>query len=299
MNYYNEIESIIKRNTIKKKVRQLEESYDTIKDYWEIGKLIIEAQGGIRKAKYGNELIKKWSKKYTLIYGNGYNYTNMTRFRQFYITFPKLATVWQQLTWSKIKVLLPIKDENKRNYYINLCIEKNLSTRELVSEIKSESFERLKFKPDNIEILAPKAENDICSSFKDPIIIKKSSEIKSEKDLETTIIAQIEYFCNQLGSGFAFLGSEYKIIDNNRNYYIDILLFNINYNCYVVVELKLRKLKIEDKVQVELYMNKIDNTIKKPFHNKTIGIIITKEQDKFIANLIANNNIYSITYQLQ
>lgn len=98
MNYYNEIESIIKRNTIKKKVRQLEESYDTIKDYWEIGKLIIEAQGGIRKAKYGNELIKKWSKKYTLIYGNGYNYTNMTRFRQFYITFPKLATVWQQLT---------------------------------------------------------------------------------------------------------------------------------------------------------------------------------------------------------
>ena len=115
---YEEIEHLIKKNEISKRVRKLEENYSLVETYWHIGKIIVEAQGGSSRAKYGNELIKKWSIKLTELYGKGYNYTNLSRFRQFYMLFLNLATV-SQLSWSIICVLLPIKDENKRNFYIN------------------------------------------------------------------------------------------------------------------------------------------------------------------------------------
>lgn len=97
--YYNEIESYIKRNEINKKTRKIEENYDTLNNYWHIGQLLIEAQSGEKRAKYGNELIKKWSIKYAKNYGNGYSYANMARFKQFYLAFPILAPV-ERLSWT-------------------------------------------------------------------------------------------------------------------------------------------------------------------------------------------------------
>ena len=149
--YYEEIKHLIKKNEIGKRARKIEENNDLVTTYWNIGKLIVEAQGGEARAKYGNELIKKWSAKLTETYGKGYNYTNLSRFRKFYLMFPILATV-SQVSWSIISFLLPTKDINKRNYYINLCIKNNLSVRELKQEIKSNSYERLINKPDKIEI---------------------------------------------------------------------------------------------------------------------------------------------------
>ena len=140
--YYREIEHIIKKQEINKKRRILEENSDTLMNYWNIGRLLVEAQGGEARAKYGNGLIKKWAILYTEKYGKGYNYTNLSRFRQFYQVVPILATV-SQLSWSLIVEILPIKEENKRNYYINLCIKNNLSVRELRCEIKNNSYERL------------------------------------------------------------------------------------------------------------------------------------------------------------
>lgn len=115
----------------------------------------MEAQGGSNRAKYGNELIKEWSLNLTRSYGKGYDYTNLTRFRQLYIAFPNLGPL-AQLSWTIICKLLPIKDENKRNYYINLCIERNLSKRQLLEEIKSNNFERLVNKPKHIELVSRK-----------------------------------------------------------------------------------------------------------------------------------------------
>ena len=110
---------------------------DLVNNYFEIGRLLVEAQGGEERAKYGNELIKEWSKELTEKYGKGYNSSNLKRFRQFYICFKKGAPLGRQLTWTNIKILLPIKNENKRNYYINMCIKKNLSKRALEKEIKN------------------------------------------------------------------------------------------------------------------------------------------------------------------
>ena len=132
--------------------------------------------------------------------------------------------------------------------------------------------------------------------MRNPIIIKvdKNKIIKSEKDLELTILSEIEFILTQLGIGYTFVGSQYKI----NNYYIDILLFNIKMNCYVVVELKLRNLKIEDKAQVEMYMKLVDENLKESYHSKTIGIIISKEQDKFVANFVRSDNLIPLTYEL-
>ncbi len=294
--YYAEIEHLIKKNEISKRARKLEENYSLVETYWNIGRLIVEAQGGSKRAKYGNELIKKWSAKLTELYGKGYDYTNLSRFRQFYLFFPILGPV-AQVSWANIMKLLPIKDENKRNYYVNLCIKNNLSKRELTKEIKSNSYERLVNKPEKIEIEIPKTYS-ITTDMKNPIIIPVSCEVKNEHDLELNILANLDYFFKQLGNGFLYAGHQYKISDGNNNYFIDILLFNYELNAFIVVELKLRSLRKEDKAQMEFYIKLVDEQVKKPFHNKTIGIIITKESDEFIINFVKQDDIIPLYYEL-
>lgn len=196
MNYYSEIESYIKKNEISKKYHEVASNNEDLINKWHIGRLITEAQGGKERAKYGNELIKKWTIDFTKKYGKGYDYTNLSRFRNFYNDFPILGTVCQELTWSHIRYLLPIKEENKRNYYINKTIENNWSVRRLMAAIKANEYERLINKLDKIEIKSMDRNQSITSDFKDPIIVNipKGTEIKSEKDLEVAILAQIQYF---------------------------------------------------------------------------------------------------------
>ncbi len=298
MNYYDEVNSYVKKVEIGKAIRETNANMELVECYWNVGRLIVEAQGGKEKAKYGNELIKTWAEKLTEEYGKGYNYTNLSRFRQFYLDFPIVAPLGQQLSWTIIRTILPIKDENKRNYYINLCIANNLSKRELEKEIKSNSYERLEYKPDKIDVVVSTKVPAIVNNFKNPILLElKDKEIKSESDLEKLIYSQLSYVFLQLGKGFTWVGNQYKVSDGNKNYFIDMLLYNVKYNCYVVVEIKCRKLKKEDKGQVEFYMNLVDNYVKEPSNNPTIGIIITKDQDKFVANFVRSEKVVPLTYE--
>ncbi len=294
--YYEEVKHLIKKNEVNKRARNLEESQELVTTYWQIGRIIIEAQGGSSHAKYGNELIKKWSIKLTKLYGKGYDYTNLSRFRKFYLTFPILGPLGQ-LSWSHYRYLISIKDENKRNYYINLYIKNNLSKRELIKEIKSNSYERLIDKPEKIDIIVP-TKYSVITDMKNPIIIPIDNKVKNEHDLELSILANLDFFFKQLGDGFAYISHQYKITDGKNNYYIDILLFNIKLNCYVVVELKLRSLKKEDKAQIEFYMKLVDEQVKEVHHNKTIGIIISKESNEFIVNFIKREDIIPLHYEL-
>ena len=299
MNYYDEVNSYVKKVEIGKAIRETNANMELVECYWNVGRLIVEAQGGKEKAKYGNELIKTWAEKLTEEYGKGYNYTNLSRFRQFYLAFPIVAPLGQQLSWTIIRTILPIKDENKRNYYINLCIANNLSKRELEKEIKSNSYERLEYKPDKIDVVVSTKVPAIVNNFKNPILLElKDKEIKSESDLEKLIYSQLSYVFLQLGKGFTWVGNQYKVSDGNKNYFIDMLLYNVKYNCYVVVEIKCRKLKKEDKGQVEFYMNLVDNYVKEASNNPTIGIIITKDQDKFVANFVRSEKVVPLTYEL-
>ena len=135
--------------------------------------------------------------------------------------------------------------------------------------------------------------------MKNPIIIPVKNKVTSEYDLELNILANLDFFFRQLGNGFTYVGHQYKISDGKNYYFLDILLFNIEFNCYVIVELKLRELKKEDKAQIEFYMKLVDEQIKKPFHNKTIGIIISKESDNFIVNFVRQDDIVPLFYELE
>ena len=203
------------------------------------------------------------------------------------------------MTWSIIRLILPKENKNKRNYYINLCNTNNLSRRELEREIKNNSYERLEHKPDKIDVVVPTKVPAITNNFKNPILLElKDKEIKSESDLEKLIYSQLSCVFLQLGNGFMWVGNQYKVSDGNKNYFIDMLLYNVKYNCYVVVEIKCRKLKKEDKGQVEFYMNLFDNYVKEASNNQTIGIIITKDQDKFVANFVRSEKVVPLTYEL-
>lgn len=299
MNNYEEVETLVKKVEIGKAIRERQANNEITEAYWNIGKLIVDAQGGKEKSKYGDKLLKEWSEKLTQEYGKGYDYTNLSRFRQLYLYFPIIGPVGQQLNWTIIRTILPIKEENKRNYYINLCIKNNLSKRELIKEIKHNSYERLEHKPDKVDIIASLRVPAITENFKNPILLNlNGNKVENEKDLEKLIYSQLSYVFMQLGNNFTWVGNQYKISDGNKNYYIDMLLYNINYNCYVVVEIKCRSLKKEDKGQTEFYMTLVDKYKKRANNNPTIGIIITREQDKFVANFVKSEKLVPLTYEL-
>lgn len=299
MNNYEEVETLVKKVEIGKAIRERQANNEITEAYWNIGKLIVDAQGGKEKSKYGDALLKEWSEKLTQEYGKGYDYTNLSRFRQLYLYFPIIGPLGQQLNWTIIRTILPIKDKNKRNYYINLCIKNNLSKRELIKEIKSNSFERLEHKPDKVDIITSAIVPAITENFKNPILLNlNGNKVENEKDLEKLIYSQLSYVFMQLGNDFTWVGNQYKISDGNKNYYIDMLLYNINYNCYVVVEIKCRTLKKEDKGQTEFYMTLVDKYKKRANNNPTIGIIITREQDKFVANFVKSEKLVPLTYEL-
>ena len=295
MNYLDNIKELIEKDIVLKKKHRLIENNSTLNTYFEIGKLIVEAQGGKERAKYGNGLIKEWSKELTDLYGKGYDGSNLRRMRQLYLTFEICGPVAHKLTWTNLSIVLPIKEESKRNYYINLCIKQNLSKRQLQEKIKNKEYERLEYK-DNIEIVTENNEVTIKDMIKNPMLIKVDKKLDklSEKALKKFILEKIEEFLLELGFGFLFAGSEYKL----GNHKCDLLFFNTELNAYIVIELKIRKLKPIDIGQIKYYMNYIDTNLKKYYMNEYIGIILCKEDDEIVVKYVTDERILFSTYEL-
>ncbi|MGM9876841.1 MAG: PDDEXK nuclease domain-containing protein [Bacilli bacterium] len=299
MNYYEEIKKELVNNEVYKRVKDYSKNKSDLSTYYNVGKLLVEAQGGEKRAKYGNGLIKEYSNKLTEELGKGYSTRNLKLMRKFYLFQKGQALPAQlQLTWSHYIELLNIEDINKINYYIKITEEQNLSYRELHNKIKSNEYERLDDNTKNN--LINKEESSVVDFVKNPIIVRNSynyTEI-SEKVLQKLILEDIESFMKELGNSFSFVGSEYKIKLGNRYNYIDLLLFNIKYNCYVVIELKVTELKKEYIGQINLYMNYIDKNIKSINQDKTIGIIICKKDNHFVMEYCSDDRIYRTTYEL-
>ena len=297
MNYYDEIKNIIIDNEVYKKVKDYSKNKHELENYYKIGKLLIEAQGGEERAKYGDRLIKEYSKKLVIEVGKKYNYKTLLRIRQFYLFSEKFATLSRNLTWSHYVELLSINDINKINYYIDITIKYNLSVRELRKKIKSKEYERLDESTRNK--LIKKETLNISDNIKHPIVIKNKYNRNdiSEKMLKGLILEDIDSFLHELGEGFTYVGNEYKIKLGNNYNYIDILLFNIKYNCYVVIELKVTELKKEHIGQIHTYMNYIDKNVKNIYQDKTIGIIIVRKDNQFIMEYCSDERIYRTTYE--
>ena len=304
MNYFKNIEELIIETEATKKANTLRDNSNTLNTYWNIGKLIVEAQGGLKRAKYGDGLIKEWGHKLSLKYGKNYDARKLRRMRMFYIQFPIWAAVRPELTWTHYRTLLSIKNPNERNYYINTIILNNLSSRELQKEIKNKSFDRLSYADkEHIELISDTNNTtlSIKDMIKDPIILKADKNIDKidELAIHKHIISLLEDKFLELGTGFTLAGHEYKIHIDNKTYKIDLLFFNYKLNAFVVVEVKTRKIKHTDIGQLQFYVNYVEDNIKDKNHNKTIGLLIVKEKDNYIIKYTTSNDILVTTYDLK
>ncbi len=298
MNYYEEIKDKLMDVEIQNRVKDYSKNKYTLEKYYEIGKLLVKAQGGETRAKYGDGLIKEYSRKLTNELDKKYNETLLKRIRQFYLLIEKGAPLGHQLSWTHYKLLLPLKNIDMINYYIDKCIQNNLSKRKLEELIKSKEYERLPKSTKNKIIT--KEEVTINDVIPNPIIIrnKNNIEIYKEKALQQLILEDIPSFLEQLGSGFTFIKNEYPIKLGDIYNYIDLLLFNYIFNCFVVVELKINELKKENIGQIETYVNYIDNNLKTITQQPTIGIIVSRLNNKYIIKYCTNPYILFKEYQI-
>ena len=299
-NYYDEIKNELINNEVYKRVKDYSKNRNELSTYYNVGKILIEAQGGEDRAKYGDGLIKEYSKRLTKELGKGYSTRSLKNMRRFYLLFEKGPTMSAQLSWSHYKELLIIKNNDEINYYINTTEKYNLSVRQLREKIKNKEYQRL---DDNTKLkLINKEEIDIGDTIKNPIIIKNKLGIDkediSEKILQRLILEDIPSFLKELGEGYSFIENEYKIRIGNTYNYIDLLLFNIKYNCYVVVELKVTEVKKEHIGQVEVYMNYIDRHVKGITNNKTIGIIVVRRDNHYYIEYSSDKRIYTRDYEI-
>ena len=293
MNYYNEIKTELINNEITKRVKEYSKNRSDLNTYYNVGKLLSEAG-----KHYGEGIIKEYSKRLTNELGKGYSISNLKNMRNFYVFFSKSQTRSGQLTWSHYIELLKLVDKEKINYYIKIIEEENLSVRELRQKIKNNEYERLD--EETKKKLKTKEQLKVSDLVKNPIQIKNTSgnnEI-SEKVLQKLILEDIPSFLKELGNGFCFIDNEYKIKIGDRYNYIDLLLFNYEFNCFVVVELKVSELKKEHIGQIEFYMNYIDKNLKNINQNKTIGIIICKKENKYVIEYCSDDRIISREYEL-
>ncbi len=293
-NYYNQIKDILTYNEVYKKVKDYSKNRNDLESYLSVGKLLIEAQGGEKRAKYGDGLIKEYSKRLTNELGKKYDVTTLKRMRQFYLMIQKGAPLVHQLSWSHYIRLIPLKNIEKIRYYINRCVNNKLTRNQLQNIINNKEYERLPESTKNKLII--KEETNIKDFIKSPIVINTDKKIINEKALKLAILENIENFLYELGEGFAFIGSEYKIKLGNEYNYIDLLLCNMKYNCYVIIELKVTELKKEHIGQIETYMNYIDKNLKTINQDKTIGIIICKKDNHFIMEYVSDKRILSREY---
>ena len=295
MNYYNEIKTELINNEITKRVKDYSKNRSDLNTYYNVGKLLAEAG-----KHYGEGIIKEYSDRLSSELNIKYSVRTLYKIIKYfnYMNKQKVPTVSAKLSWSHYDELLKLTDENIINYYIKISEEQNLSVRELRKKIKSNEYERLD--EETKKKLKNKEELKVPDLVKNPIQIKNTSgnnEI-SEKVLQKLILENIPSFLKELGSGFSFIDNEYKIKMRDRYNYIDLLLYNIKYKCYVVVELKVTELNSNHTGQIQKYMNYIDKNIKNIDDNKTVGIIICKKENRYVIEYCSDDRIISREYEL-
>lgn len=266
-------------------------NFAMVEAYWNVGKMIVESeQNGNKQSEYGEYLIKFLSKRLTEDFGSGFNATNLKYMRQFYISFPIGHALRDQLSWTHYRLLLKIKDESKKKFYIDECIQNNWSTRQLERQINSFYYERLlstqnKFKDEvrnEIKTLEPNIKPD--DILKDPYVLEflnLKNRIKfSEKDLESNLIDNLQEFLLELGKGFSFVGRQKRITVEGDHFYIDLVFYNYLLKCFVLIDLKLGKLTHQDIGQMDFYVRYFEKELKTESDNPTIGIILCSEKNE-------------------
>lgn len=279
--------------------------------YWNIGRIIVKHENeDNNRLEYGKEILKGLSDELTKLLGKGYSLTNLTYMRWFYNVYPDYSKISDSLSWSHYVELITIKDDDKRNFYEKECINSNWSVRELQRQLGTSLFERLLLsdgKANKEKVLALSKEGQILNKpsdmVKQPYVFEflgiKEQKPLLEKELEYKLIRHIEDFLLELGKGFMFVGSQQRITLNNTDYYVDMVFYNKFLKCYVLIDLKMDKLKAENLGQMNMYLNYYEKAVNSEDDNKPIGIILCTERDKVVLEYALgglSNNIFASSY---
>ena len=295
MNYYNEIKEKLIKSEIYDRAKDYSKDRHKVSVYFKTGKLLSEAG-----KEYGKNIIKQYSEKLMVEVEKKYNERNLRYMRQFYEIFSNIKwnPLGSKLSWSHFRELLIVKNIDAIMYYIDICERNNLTRRQLQERIKSKEYDRLS--NETKTKLIESKELKVDDLIPNPIVIKSNmlKEGLSEYALKQAILNNIDDFLRQLGIGFTYVGNEYKIKIGDRYNYIDLLLYNVKYKCYVVVELKVTELKKEHTGQIMTYMNYINMNIKTIEEYETVGIIICRENNEYVIKYCSDDKIITREYEI-
>lgn len=283
-----------------------------VEAYWNIGKQIVEEeQNGEDRAKYGSYLIKELSKQLKQDFGKGFSQQSLRNMRQFYNCFPIHSTLWSELSWSHYKLIIRLKSEEARNYYIEESAKLNWSVRALERQIGTHYYERIISSKDKQIVKDEAIENtkDLQLTpkdiIKDPYILEfldlKDNKSFRESELESGLIEKIQEFLLELGKGFAFVARQKRIKTELSDFYIDLVFYNYILKCFVVIDLKRGKLTHQDIGQIDMYVKMYDDLEKDENDNPTIGIILCTDKDNTVvkySSINDNENLFISKYQM-
>ncbi len=278
--------------------------------YWKIGRHIVEyEQKGNLKAEYGKEMISKLSRDLKDRFGKGFGRSNLIYMRLLYVNYPKSGTLSHQLSWSHYYELLKIGDESERNFYEKQAIFENWSIRELRRQKNSALFQRIALSRDKDAILNLSREGNITrydmDIVKDPYVfefLKLSEEgLKDESELEKKLVENLQKFLLELGKGFAFVGSQYRISVSNTHYFVDLVFYHRILKCFVLIDLKINEVRHHDVGQMNFYLNYFKKEENTDGDGDPIGIILSADKDDVVVEYATgglSNKLFVSKYQL-
>lgn len=284
-----------------------------LETYWNVGRRIVEQeQNGKERAEYGKHILTLLAEELTKEFGKGFSERNLRNFRKFYICFPQ-TEIWNacvpNLNWTHLRSILRVDDENARIWYLKEASEQGWSSRTLDRNIGTQYYYRLLQSPKKEKVIAEMKEKTATYQankfelLKNPVVAEflgfRTEDSFAESELESAILSHIRDFLMEMGRGFAFVARQQHIVTDTQDYFIDLVFYNIELRCYVLVDLKIGTVTHQDVGQMDMYIRMYDELKRKEGDNPTIGILLCSETSKDIARfsiLHDHDNIFMAKY---
>ena len=287
-------------------------NFAMVKAYWLVGKMIVERQGGAAKATYGDGLIDELSKRLTKEFGAGFTRVNLFNMRRFFLSFPKVHTLCEQLSWSHYRLLISVENEEARQYYLEEARKSLWTVRELQRQINSFYYERLLENrakghgaKSKVVPLKPIDKMTPQNVIRDPLVLEflglDESEKFFEKDLETLLISHFQNFMMEMGRGFALVARQKRLTLDGKSYHIDLVFYNYILRCFVLCDLKTDELTHADLGQMQMYVNYYERELMNPGDNPPIGIVLCTDKGSDLVRYtlpLNNSRIFATKYKL-
>ncbi|MES2701102.1 MAG: PDDEXK nuclease domain-containing protein [Bacteroidota bacterium] len=278
--------------------------------YWNVGKKIFEEElNGKERAEYGAYIVKSLAATLEPQFGNSFSLRQLNLYKQFYKTFPIGDTLYPQFSWSHFRMFIRIDNQDKREFYLVEAQKNNWTFRQLERQVNSHLFERLLMSNNVQDVLAVAREEKLPSEareiIKDPMVLEflglKREPAYYEKDLESALITHLHDFLLELGNGFSFVARQKRIHIEGDEFFVDLVFYNRLLQCFVLFEIKTKKLTHEDVGQLQMYVNYYDRLEKQEFENKTIGVLLCADKNDAVVKMTLpenNKTIVASKYQL-